>query len=82
MVDIIIVACIIVLSVAFATSGFRDFFFWGRKNPHKFCEKCGSRVKQTADNYDAMHRSQFGHEHTYECKKCGHIQTAHCFTYS
>lgn len=34
MVDVIVVACVIVLSVAFATSGFRDFFFWGGERIH------------------------------------------------
>lgn len=71
----------IVIMLAFATEGFTNFVFWGRNNKHRFCEKCGRRVKEVSNNFDPVMSCLHGFEKTYVCTKCKHIQTAHCYTY-
>ena len=78
--DAIIAAAVIFLVLAIATNGFTDFVWYGWNNKHKFCEKCHRRVRRVSDDFSYA-SCIFGLNTTYECKKCGHRQTAHSSTY-
>lgn len=74
----LLVACML---VGFLTSGFTDFGFWGRNDKHKFCECCGRRVRRTGSDETPMSLVFGGYDAVYKCRSCGHVQSAHCFTY-
>ena len=77
----IVLIVIITLALLFATEGFTSFGFFGWNDRHRYCEKCGRRVKETGNNYNPVTSCLTGYEKTYRCVKCGHAQTAHCYTY-
>lgn len=80
-VDVVIGAIIFGVCAWLLTDGFTDFVIWGRKNKHKFCEKCGHRVKLIEDSYDGAKVETYGHNHVYECPFCKNRQTVNCQTY-
>lgn len=80
-IDVVVGAAVIGLCIWLITDGFNDFYVWGKKNPHKFCEKCGKRVKLVEDSYENARPHEYGHGHHYECPKCGHKQYVQCYTY-
>lgn len=63
------------------TEGFTSFGFCGRGNKHKWCEKCGRRVERVSGTETLLSCVFGGYDATYKCKKCGHVQSAHCYTY-
>lgn len=76
----LVLTVLIMLTLLSVTDGFTCFGFFGRGDNHKYCEKCGRRVKEIGNNYTAA-SCLAGYEKKYRCVKCGHVQTAHCYTY-
>ena len=79
--EIFLVAVVIGLIAAFATDGFTSFVFFGWGNRHRYCEKCGRRVKEVANSYNPVTSCLTGYEKTNQCVKCRHTQKAYCHTY-
>ena len=75
------VLLVVYLVGGFMTNGFTDFGFWGCNDRHKFCECCGRRVTRVGSNETPESLVFGGHDVFYVCKRCGHKQCAHCFTY-
>jgi hypothetical protein len=77
----LVLTVFIMLVLLSVTDGFTCFGFFGRGDNHKYCEKCGRRVKEIGNDYDPVMSCLAGYSKTYRCARCGHVQTAHCYTY-